>query len=65
MDEFWTKQYGVLTISRQLLQDLGFARWQIDSLTDEDMERIAASLAATYPDFRERVKLNVRMYLLK
>jgi len=58
-----SKPFAVLSFSRQILRTLGFTDKQIQSLTDEDMERIAASLAHTYPDFLERVRLNVTLYL--
>ena len=57
------KTFAVLSFSRQTLTSLGFTYEQISRLTDEDMERIAASLAQTYPDFRERVRFNIRLYL--
>ena len=57
------KPFVVLSFSRQALRTLGFTSGQISRLTDEDMERIAMSLAATYPDFLERLRLNVRLYL--
>ena len=57
------KPFAVLSFSRQTLKSLGFTYEQISRLTDEDMSRIAASLAQTYPDFLERVRFNVRLYL--
>ena len=57
------KPFAVLSFSRQTLTSLGFTYEQISRLTDEDMERIAASLAQTYPDFLERVRFNIRFYL--
>jgi hypothetical protein len=59
----YSKPFAVLSFSRQTLKSLGFTEKQILSLADEDMERIAASLANTYPDFLERVRLNVTLYL--
>ena len=59
------KPFAVLSFSRQTLISLGFTSAQVRSLADEDMERIAASLATTYPDFMERVRLNVTFYLAK
>ena len=59
----YSKPFTVLSFSRQTLRTLGFTYEQIHSLADEDMERIAASLARTYPDFLERVRLNVTVYL--
>ena len=58
-----SKPFVVLSFSRQILSSLGFPYEQVRSLADEDMERIAASLAQTYPDFMERVRLNVTLYL--
>ena len=57
------KPFAVLSFSRQTLKSLGFTYEQISHLTDEDMARIASSLAQTYPDFMERVRFNVRLYL--
>ena len=57
------KPFAVLSFSRQTLKSLGFTDEQMSRLTDEDMSRIAASLAQTYPDFLERVRFNVRLYL--
>ncbi len=59
----YSKPFIVLSFSRQSLLTLGFTYEQVSSLTDEDMERIAASLATTYPDFLKRVRFNVRLYL--
>ena len=59
----WSKQFEVLSISRLYLHSLGIPYDQVATLTDEDMERIAASLATTYPNFMERVRLNVTLYL--
>ena len=57
------KPFSVLSFSRQTLLALGFTYTQISSLTDKDMERIAAEIAKTYPDFLGRVRFNVRVYL--
>jgi len=57
------KPFAVLSFSRKTLLSLGLTYEQVSRLTDEDMERIAASLATTYPDFLERVRFNVRLYL--
>ena len=57
------KPFVVLSFSRQTLLSLGLTYEQVSRLTDEDMERIAESLAKTYPDFLERVRFNVRLYL--
>jgi len=61
----WNKPFAVLTISRTQLEVLGIARDQVARLSDEDMARIAASVATTYPDFENRVRINVRAYLVK
>ena len=61
----WSKKYEVLSISRLDLRSLGFSNEQITRLSDEDMERIAEAIATTYPDFENRVRINVRMYLLQ
>ena len=60
-----SKQFTVLSISRKQLEVLGIPRHQVATLTDEDMARIAASVAKTYPDFDNRVRINVRAYLVK
>ena len=62
-EDLHDKPFTVLSFSRQILISLGFPYEQVSRLTDEDMERIAASLATTYPDFLERLRLNVRLYL--
>ncbi len=59
----YSKLFAVLSFSRKTLLSLGLTYEQVSHLTDEDMERIAASLAQTYPDFLERVRFNVRLYL--
>ncbi len=59
----YDKPFAVLSFSRQTLLSLGLTYEQVSRLTDEDLERIAASLATTYPDFLERLKFNVRLYL--
>jgi len=59
----YSKPFAVLSFSRQSLTSLGFTYEQMSRLTDKDMERIAASLAQTYPDFMERVRFNARLYL--
>lgn len=57
------RKFDVLSISRIQLEALGIPRDKVARLSDEDMQRIAASIAKTYPDFIERVRLNVRLYL--
>ena len=61
----WSEKYEVLSISRLYLRSLGFSNEQITRLSDEDMERIAEAVAKTYPDFENRVRINVRAYLLQ
>ena len=61
----WNRTFAVLMISRKQLEVLGIPRHQVATLTDEDMARIAASVAKTYPDFEDRVRINVRAYLVK
>ncbi len=61
----WSKKYEVLSISRLQLASLGIPHDEVAKLTDEDMERIATSVAKTYPDFENRVRINVRAYLLQ
>ena len=61
----WSKKFEVLSISRVQLASLGIPHEDVAKLTDEDMARIAASVAQTYPDFENRVRINVRAYLLQ
>ncbi len=61
----WSKKYEVLSISRLQLESLGILHELVASLTDEDMDRIAEAVAQTYPDFENRVRINVKLYLLK
>ena len=44
----WSRKYEVLSISRPSLSSLGLTAEQITTLTDEDMQRIAAILVAHY-----------------
>jgi hypothetical protein len=45
----WSKKFPVLWISRNFLYaGLGFSQEQVDSLTDEDMARIADYLEQCY-----------------
>ena len=60
----WNRTFVVLEISRKLLEALGIPHAQVGRLSDEDMERIAESVAKTYPDFENRVRINVRAYTL-
>lgn len=62
-EDSYSNPFIVLSFTRQTLLTLGLTYEQVSRLTDEDLERIAASLATTYPDFRERLKFNVRLYL--
>jgi len=59
-----SKKYEVLGFSRETLTLLGLTQQQLHRLNDEDMSRIAASIAKTYPDFEERVRINVGLYLI-
>jgi len=61
----WNRTFAVLSISRKQLEALGIAHDQVARLTDEDMVRIAKAVAKTYPDFENRVRINVRAYLVK
>ena len=61
----WSKKYEVLSISRLQLESLGILHELVASLTDEDMDRIAEAVAQTYADFENRVRINVKLYLLK
>lgn len=56
----WSRKYEVLAISRLYLRSLGFTPEQINSLTDEDMQRIAEKLNNDYfIGFEEDVKFAV------
>jgi hypothetical protein len=59
------RTFAVLAISRKQLEVLGIPHKQVATLTDEDMARIAVSIATTYPDVENRVRINVRAYLVK
>ena len=60
----WSKQYEVLSISRLYLSSLGFTNEQINSLSDDDMERIAEKLNNDYfIGFEEDVKFIVHLEL--
>ena len=61
----WNRTFTVLAISRKQLESLGIAHKQDARLSDEDMARIAEVIATTYPDFENRVQINVRAYLVK
>ena len=56
-----SKKYEVLSISRMYLSSLGFTNEGMNSLTDEDMQRIADILVAHYFDseFDEEVRFFV------
>ena len=61
----WSKKYEVLSISRLVLNSLGFSTEQINALTDEDMDRIAYWLENQFFDhgFHEMVKFIVSLEL--
>ena len=61
----WSKTYSVLAISRLSLRSLGFTTEQLNSLTDEDMARIADMLQAQRFDhkFDEDVTFTARIVL--
>jgi len=63
----WNRKYEVLSISRLVLRDLGFRVEQINSLTEENMQAIAETLAENLlhgagVDFNEEVQLLVSCY---
>ena len=56
----WSKKYEVLSISRVYLRSLGFSNEEIESLSDDDMQRIAEKLNNDYfIEFEEEVKFVV------
>ncbi len=56
----WSKKYEVLSISRLYLRSLGFSTEGINSLSDEDMQRIADKLNNDYfIGFEENVRFFV------
>ncbi len=56
----WSKKYEVLSISRLYLRSLGFTTEGINSLSDDDMQRIAEKLNNDYfIGFEEDVKFVV------
>ena len=56
----WSKKYEVLSISRVYLRSLGFTNEGINSLSDDDMQRIAEKLNNDYfIEFEEEVKFIV------
>ena len=56
----WSKKYEVLSISRVYLRSLGFTNEGINSLSDDDMQRIAEKLNNDYfIGFEEEVKFVV------
>jgi hypothetical protein len=61
----WSKKYEVLSISGLYLHSLGFSNEQINSLTDEDMDRIALKLNNDYCEhgFDEDLKFIVSLEL--
>ncbi len=66
MDETdWSKQFAILTISRNYLQSIGMEPLQVARLTDKDMARIAEILVAHHFDseFDEEAKFTARLVL--
>ena len=64
----WSRKYEVLSISRLVLRDLGFTPQQINSLTQENMQAIAETLAenllsAAGIDFNDELRLIVSFYV--
>jgi len=62
----WSRTYAVFSISRLYLSSLGFTNEQINSLTDEDMQRLADTLNnQNFIGFEEDVKFAVWVELGK
>jgi len=62
----WSRTYAVFSISRLYLSSLGFTNEQINSLTDEDMQRLADTLNNhNFIGFEEDVKFAVWVELGK
>ena len=61
----WERTFPVLTISRAYLNGIGLSVAQVNSLTDEEMERIADILIAHHFDseFDEDVVFTARLVL--
>jgi len=61
----WNRTYPVLVISRSYLNGIGLSVAQVNSLTDEEMERIADILIAHHFDseFDEDVAFTTRLVL--
>jgi len=64
----WSRTFEILCISRLVLRDLGFHVEQINSLTEENMQAIAETLAENLlhgagVDFHEEVKSLVSYYV--
>ncbi len=64
----WSRTFEILSISRRVLRDLGFRVEQINSLTEENMQAIAETLAENLVhgagvDFHEEVKSLVSYYV--
>src|SRR6266567_5009499 len=56
----WSKKYEVLSMSRLYLSSLGFTNEQINTLSDEDMQRIADTVNnRNFLFFEEDVKFAV------
>ena len=62
----WSRKYEVLSISRLSLRSLGFTNEEINSLSDDDMQRIAEKLNNDYfIGFEEDVKFVVAHELVE
>lgn len=62
----WSKKYDVLSFSRLTLSSLGFTNDQINSLSDEEIERIAERLQAQYLTvFYEKLWFTVDLHLVE
>ncbi len=60
----WSKKYEVFSLSRLYLRSLGFTTEQINSLSDEDMQRIADTYNnQNYLGFEEDIKFLVSLEL--
>jgi len=60
----WSKWYGVFSISRLYLRSIGFTTEQVNSLSDEDMQRIADTYNnRNFISFEEDIKFLVSLEL--
>ncbi len=61
----WSRTFPVLVISRPYLNSIGLSVAKVNSLTDEEMSRIAEILVAKLfdSDFDEEVKFTARLVL--